>query len=210
MNKFKLYSADGSSSEEKAFDSFPKLEGGKGVTALRDLLIILQANVRQGNACTKTRAEVSGTGKKPWRQKGTGMARHGSKRSPIWVGGGVAHGPKPRDYSQRMNKKIKALALKRALVDAANEGKIDLIKSFDFEAPKTKNCSSVMANIYPQRKNVLVVDEEFTDNAVLASRNIANLFMIDARSLNAWDVVRHRKLLMTEKGFEKLLERVTG
>lgn len=207
--KLKVYSADGTSSVEKEFNNLPKLEEGKGVRALKDLLVAYQANARQGNACAKTKAEVSGTGKKPWRQKGTGMARHGSKRSPIWVGGGVAHGPRPRSYTQHINKKVKDLGFKRALIDSLEQGKIALIQEFDFSTPKTKACTAVMSNIYNERRNTLVVDDNFSDNAVLSARNVPNLFMIDSGSVNAWDIVKHRKLLFTERGFEKLLERIS-
>jgi len=125
--KFKLYNNTGSSSQEKEISDFPTFEGDRGVNALRQVILAHQANARQGNASTKTRAEVSGTGKKAFRQKGTGMARRGNRRTPIMKGGGVAFGPKPRDYSQKLNKKQRQLALGRALYEQATSGTLNLI-----------------------------------------------------------------------------------
>ena len=105
--KLEVYTTDGGNSKKKEF-AIPELEGDKGLYALKQIILAYQANQRQGCASTKTRAEVRGSGKKPWRQKGTGMARAGSRRSPIWRGGGITFGPRPRDYSQRLNKKMKA------------------------------------------------------------------------------------------------------
>lgn len=205
--KLKIYSSDGSSIEEKEFDNIPTFEGDMGERALKDCIIAIQANMRQGNACAKTRAEKSGTGKKPWRQKGTGMARHGSKRSPIWVGGGVAHGPRPRDYSQKLNKKVKRLGLSRAMFDCVTEGSLALIEHFDISEPKTKLFNEVISKI-SKKGSILIVDEFFKDDILLAARNIPSVHIIDADSLNAWDLVRHQTILVSEKGFESLLKRV--
>lgn len=205
--KFKLYNSDGASFDEVEFSNFPVFEGDEGLPALKDALVAYMANVRQGNACVKTRAEVSGTGKKPWRQKGTGHARHGSKRSPIWVGGGVAHGPKPRDFSQKLNKKVKNLAFGRALFDSAENGALALIKDFNLEQPKTAILNAIVEKISAEG-TILFVDAFFTQNAVLAARNNKRIFMIDADSLNAWDLVRHDFVLIAQESMERILSRL--
>lgn len=207
MNKLKVYSSDGASVVEKEFSSLPIYEGDKGLRSLKDCIVAFQANMRQGNACAKMRGEVSGTGKKPWRQKGTGMARHGSKRSPIWVGGGVAHGPRPRDYTQKINKKVKRLGLSRALFDCVSEGSLALIESFHIAEPKTRLFNDLISKIRPTG-SVLIVDEFFKDDVLLSARNIPRVFIIDADSLNAWDLVKHQTVIISESGFERLLKRV--
>ncbi len=207
MKKLKVYSSDGASVKEKEFHALPTYEGDKGLRSLKDCIVAFQANMRQGNACAKMRGEVSGTGKKPWRQKGTGMARHGSKRSPIWVGGGVAHGPRPRDYTQKINKKVKRLGLSRALFDCVSEGSLSLIESFQIAEPKTKLFNDLICKISPTG-SVLIVDEFFKDDILLSARNIPRVFIIDADSLNAWDLVKHEKIVISETGFERLLKRI--
>jgi len=206
--KLKLYTADGASSQEKDYAGVPTFEDGKGSQALKDVIVAHQANLRQGNASTLTRGEMKGGGKKPFRQKGTGMARRGSNTSPILVGGGVVFGPKPRDYSKRVNDKVKKLAFRRALYERAAEGGIDVIENLQVAEPKTGVFNKVLENIQPEGK-VLVVDERFEDNTVLAARNIARIGMIDADSLNAYDLLRFKKILISEKGLEKVLARAS-
>jgi large subunit ribosomal protein L4 len=204
----KVYTSKGVFSREKAIEGMPHFEDDKGVRALRDAILAYQANQRQGNASTKTRGEVSGTGKKPWKQKGTGMARHGSRRSPIWPGGGVAFGPRPTDYTKKVNKKVKRLALSRALFELAKEGGLFLIESLEASEPKTRLFAPVVESIFPSSGKVLIVDDEFSDNVILAGRNLGNVFMGDTSSVNAWDLVRFQKVLMTERALETLLSRL--
>jgi len=206
--KLKIYSKDGKSSKEKEVKTIKNFEGNQGIRALKDVIIAFMANNRQGNASSKTRSEVRGGGRKPWRQKGTGMARAGSRRSPIWKGGGVAHGPKPRDFTQKINSKVKKLAINRAMFDCAAEGDLSLIEEFAISEPKTKAFNEIMANINKEEKNLLLIDEAFSENVLLASRNNTRLFTIDADSVNAWDIVKHDKVLVTEKGFDKLMKRI--
>lgn len=207
MKKFKFYNTDATTVNEIEFKDFPSFEGDKGVRALKDCIVAMEANMRQGNACAKMRGEVSGTGKKPWRQKGTGMARHGSKRSPIWVGGGVAHGPRPRDYTQKINKKVKRLGLSRALFDCGNEGSLVLIESFNVPEAKTKHFYDIVNRVNP-KGSILVVDEFFKDDVLLSARNLQRVYIIDAHSLNAWDLVRHKTILISKNAFEFLLKRI--
>jgi large subunit ribosomal protein L4 len=204
--KFKLYNATGDSNQEKEVADFPIMEGGKGIPALRQVILAHQANARQGNASTKTRAEVSGTGKKAFRQKGTGMARRGNRRSPILRGGGVAFGPKPRDYSQHINKRIRILALKRALYEQASNGAIDLIEDWVVAEPKTRIVSGILSKVAPKGR-VLMLGEEFSQDALLACRNIPRLSVTRSSDVNALDIVHYDRIIISEKGMEQILER---
>jgi len=203
--KLNVYTADGTKSTNKNFD-VPEFEGAKGRQALRQVLIAVQANKRQGNAHTKTRDEVSGTGRKPWRQKGTGMARAGSRRSPIWRGGGITFGPRNRDYRQKINKKMKNIALRRIVFDRASAGDIDVIESWEVKEPKTRIINSVIERIAPVGK-VLIVDDNWSDNTLLAARNIGRVSVIDAATVSALDLSLYDKIIVSRKGMEKVLSR---
>jgi large subunit ribosomal protein L4 len=148
--KLTVFSSDGKTSSEKDFANIPTFEGDKGLQAVKEVIVAINANNRQGTHSTKTRGEVRGGGKKPWRQKGTGRARAGSIRSPLWVGGGVVFGPKPRDYSKKINNKVKQLAFSRALFDRATAGEIAVIEQFDPKALKTKAVVAVVGRIAPK------------------------------------------------------------
>jgi large subunit ribosomal protein L4 len=208
--KLKVYSADGAQSEEKDFANFPDFEGDKGVAALRQIVIAHQANKRQGNASTKTRAEVAGSGKKLFRQKGSGTARQGTRRVPHQRHGGVAHGPKPRDYSQKINRKMKALAFQRALFERASEGGISIIEALEVKEPKTKLFNKVLTAVLPQRGKVLLVDDQFENNAALAARNIDGVSLSEAGNLSTLDVVRYRHIIVSSKGIETIIARANG
>lgn len=204
--KLKFYSKDWSVLPEKEVNDITLTEADKGAVALKQYVVAFEANLRQGNACTKDYGDVSGTGKKPYRQKGTGMARHGSKRSPIWRGGGVVFGPKPRDYSQKLNKKIKIAALAKALsIKMANDA-MSVISKFDSEKPKTKEVAKLIKACIPNG-NILLISDTFADNFILSVRNIPNVFMIDVQSVNAYDIIRHQNIIISEKSFDVLLER---
>ncbi|MFP4281689.1 MAG: 50S ribosomal protein L4 [Opitutales bacterium] len=206
--KLKVYTADGTTSNEKDF-SVPTFEGDKGVQALKQVILALQANRRQGTVSTKTRTTVHGTGKKPFRQKGTGIARQGTKVGTQHYHGSVAHGPQPRDWSQRTNKKMKRLALSRALFERAQDGEIAVIEKWDVAEKKTKLFNGVLANIAPQGK-VLVVDDSWNDQNLLAARNLTRVDINEASDINALDLCHHDTIIVSEKGLEKLLSRVNG
>jgi large subunit ribosomal protein L4 len=208
--KLKVFTADGASSTEKDFPHFPEFEGTKGTAALRQVVLAQQANKRQGNASTKTRAEVSGSGKKLFRQKGSGTARQGSRRVPHQRHGGVAHGPKPRDYSQKINRKMRLLALQRALFERATAGGLSVIEGFNAEAPKTKLISSVITNVLPKKGKVLIVDDSFEINAALAARNIEGLSMSESGNLSVLDIVKFRNVLVSAKAIETIIARANG
>lgn len=206
--KLTVFSSDGQTSREQEF-GLPTFEGDKGVQALKEVIVAINANNRLGTHCTKTRGEVRGGGKKPWRQKGTGRARAGSTRSPIWVGGGVVFGPKPRDYSKKVNSKVKALAFSRALFDRAVAGDIAGIDAWQVAEAKTKAINTIIGRIAPEGK-VLIVDDRFTVEAARAARNIERVSMQEAAELNALDLAQYKKIIMSTKALETVLARING
>ena len=173
---------------------------------LHDAIILTMASLRQGTHKTKNRSEVSGGGRKPWRQKGTGRARQGSIRSVQWVGGGNYGTPVPRDYSIKQNRKERRLALKSALADKANEKAIIVLDSFKVETPKTKEMMSILENLKVADKKVLLVVDAFDDNMILASRNIQNLVLILAEEINVLDVVGTDVMVVTEAALKNIEE----
>ena len=173
---------------------------------LHDAIILTMASLRQGTHKTKNRSEVSGGGRKPWRQKGTGRARQGSIRSVQWVGGGNYGTPVPRDYSIKQNRKERRLALKSALADKANDKAIIVLENLTVETPKTKEMMSILENLKVADKKVLLVVDAFDDNMILASRNIQNLVLILAEEINVLDVVGTDVMLVTEAALKNIEE----
>lgn len=206
--KLKVYSTDATKSSEKEF-KLPTFEGDKGLQAVKEVVVAHRANARQGTRSTKTRGEVSGGGKKPWNQKGTGRARAGSIRSPLWSGGGVVFGPKPRDFSKKINGKVKTLAFSRALFDRAVAGDIDVIEAFSPAQPKTKLIGQVVDRIAPKGK-VLLVDAPFTAEAFRAARNLDRVTLQEAAKLNTLDLVQYSKIVVSTKAIEQLIARANG
>ncbi len=162
------------------------------------------ANKRQGTQSAKTRSEVSGGGRKPWRQKGTGHARQGSTRAPQWTGGGMVFAPKPRDYSFKMNKKEKRIALLSALSSKVSENKIVVLDSFNLDEVKTKKFAEVMNNI--KVSNALFVIEGENKNVVLSGRNIPTVKVSATNEINTYDVLKYNTLVVTKAAVEKLEE----
>jgi large subunit ribosomal protein L4 len=167
-----------------------------------------RAGGRRGTHMTKNRALVSGTGKKPWRQKGTGRARAGEARNPLWRHGGTVFGPVPRDYSYAMPKKARASALRSALAQRAAEGALQIVEAFPVDAPKTKILVGILAKLGVKGKAVLV-DHEPTDALVLSGRNIPNLKVVADTHLTAYDVLDCKHLLLSQEALDKLEERLT-
>jgi large subunit ribosomal protein L4 len=207
--KLTVFSSDGTSSREQDFAGLPVFEGDKGLQAVKEVIVAINANKRQGTHSTKTRGEVRGGGKKPWRQKGTGRARAGSIRSPLWVGGGVVFGPKPRDYSKKINSKVKALAFSRALYDRAVAGEIAIIEEFAVAPAKTKVAAAIIQRVAPEGR-VLLVDSRFSDDAARAIRNIERIAFQEANELNTLDLAQYRKIVLSTKALEQILARVNG
>ncbi|MGJ3243212.1 MAG: 50S ribosomal protein L4 [Opitutales bacterium] len=207
--KLKIFTTDGGSAAEKEVPGFPEFEGDKGVLALRQVVLAYQANKRQGNASTKTRSEVRGTGKKPFRQKGTGTARQGTRQAPQHYHGGVAFGPKPRDYSQKINKKVRNLALRRALYERAVDGSLALIEDWNVAEPKTKLFDQLLSRVAPEGR-VLAVADAFEDKEALAGRNIPRLTLTRSASLNSFDLVKYDRIIVSEKGIDTVIARMNG
>lgn len=169
-------------------------------------VVNFQANQRHGTAKVKTRGEVSRSNSKPWRQKGTGRARAGTWRSPIWVGGGRIHGPQPRDHSYRLPKKVRRLAIKSALSDRANENRVVVVDSMDVNEPKTKVVWDLLKKMEIADQKVLILTDELNENLALSVRNIPNALAIEAREVNAYTVVASDWVLVTQAGLKQLEE----
>lgn len=163
------------------------------------------ASLRQGTHKTKDRSEVSGGGKKPWRQKGTGRARQGSTRAPHWIGGGIVFGPTPRDYSFKMNKKERRLALKSALSDKFQNKNLCVVENLELETPKTKDFAKILEGLKLTGKTLIVTDGE-NGNVCLAARNVSNLYVIEPTSINVLDLVSADNLLIDEASVNKIEE----
>ena len=185
---------------------FPLSEDGKGTQAVHDVVVAYQAAQRMGTACTKNVGEVSGSNKKPWRQKGTGRARAGSHQSPLWVGGGVVFGPRPRDFSKKVSKKTRALSLRKALSERLKAGDVVLVDDLKLASPKTKDFAGVMSTLELTGTTLIVAAAD--KNLTLASRNIENVRLATSDSLNTYDILRPDKLLFTRSAFEKVEARL--
>lgn len=192
-----LFASDGTANGEVVLES--EVFGIEPNLAVLHQVVTAQlAGARAGTHKTKTRAEVAGGGAKPWRQKGTGRARHGSIRSPIWRGGGVAHGPEPRDYSQRTPKKMKRLALRSALSTRAGEGAIRVVESFAWSDPKTKDAVALLQAIGVDGKALVVLNK--TDAAAHRSfRNLPQVMVAEPGQVTAYDVVWAQYLVLTSQ-----------
>lgn len=204
MPKLTLYNQSGSEvGEIELNDSVFGIEPNRSV--LHDAVVMQQASMRQGTHKTKGRSEVRGGGRKPWRQKGTGRARHGSIRSPIWVGGGVVFGPTPRDYSYKLPKKVRRLAIKSALSSKVQADEMIVLDKLSFEAPKTKEMVAVLKNFSADKK-ALIVTADYDEAVYLSSRNIPGVKWISADGVNVLDVLKYDKLIMTKDAVEKVEE----
>jgi len=173
---------------------------------LTDAIILSMASLRQGTHKTKNRSEVSGGGRKPWRQKGTGHARQGSIRAVQWVGGGNYGTPVPRDYSKKQNRKERQLAIKSALSEKVAAKEMIVLDSFKLETPKTKEMKNALEGLKIADKKILLVVKEFDENIILASRNIKNLVLILADEINVLDVVGTDVMVVTEDALKYIEE----
>ncbi len=207
--KLKVFSSDGTTAREQDFAGLPTFEGDKGVQALKETIVAIRANQRQGTRSTKTRGEVSGGGKKPWKQKGTGRARAGSSRSPLWVGGGVVFGPRPRDFSKKVNAKVKNLAFNRALFERVSAGDILGIDAWQVAQPKTKAINEIITRIAPTGRT-LIVDATFSADTARAARNIDRVSLQEASDLNVLDLAQYKQIIISTKGIETILARING
>jgi len=186
---------------------FALIENGKGTQAVHDAVVAYLANQRMGTACTKNVGEVAGTNKKPWRQKGTGRARAGSFRSPLWRGGGVVFGPKPRDFGRKVSKSTKQLALRKSLSERLKSGDVVVVDDFKLDSPKTKELVGALKALQVEGTTLIVASGQ-DRNLSLASRNVPEVELATGDSLNTYQVLRFGKLLFTRSAFEKVEQRL--
>lgn len=187
--------------------SFAVIENGRGTQAVHDTVVAFLANQRRGTACTKTMGEVAGSGKKPWRQKGTGRARSGSFQSPLWVGGGVTFGPKPRDFGKKVSQSTKTLALRKSLTARLQAGDVVVVDQLHIDSPKTKQFAQIVRSL--QLKGpTLFITETADRNLLLASRNIQEVDLTTGKELNTYQVLRYNKLVFTRSAFEAVENRL--
>ena len=186
---------------------FQLIENGKGTQAVHDVVVAYNAAQRSGTACTKTAGEVAGTNKKPWKQKGTGRARAGSLRSPLWRGGGVVFGPKPRDFSKKVNQATNRLALRKALSERLSAGDVTVVDDLKLSSAKTKDFISVL-DALDLKTTALIVAATIDPVLIQASGNVARVEVTTSDFLNTYQVLRSDKLLFTRGAFEKLEERL--
>lgn len=210
MSKINMLNINGEKVKEiKLNDNVWNIEPNDSV--IHDAVVRKLASVRQGSHATKTRSEVSGGGRKPWRQKGTGNARQGSIRAPQWRGGGIVFGPQPnRNYERKMNKKERRLALKSALSYKFKDNELMVIENIDFSTNKTKEMLSLLNKLELTNKKVLLVMEELNENVCLSSRNLGNVKIELPNEVNTYDVLNADVMLMTNASLQKLEEVISG
>src|SRR5437667_7649957 len=185
------------------------IAGGRGTQAVNDVVAAMRAARRSGTANTKTKADVDLSGAKPWRQKGTGRARAGYKSSPIWRGGGVVFGPKPRDYSKKVSKSVRRLAFQKALSERISAGDVLTIDQFLVPEIKTKSFIVMLKKATDARK-VLLIADSFDENTFKSARNVKTAQLATAADVNTEQLLAFEKILVTQKALEKLAERTSG
>ena len=183
------------------------LERTRGAQAVKDSVVAFHARMRSGTAATKTRGMVAGGGAKPWRQKGTGRARAGSSRSPVWRGGGVVFGPQPRSYDKKTNQKVEKLALRRAFTDRLDDGDVIMVDKIEFAAAKTKLMTAFLDAIGAGQDCMILVDD-YSENVELAARNLANAMVLKAASVNTYWMLLFKKIVITKAAMEILGQRL--
>jgi large subunit ribosomal protein L4 len=183
------------------------VENGRYTQVVHDTVVALRANRRSGTASVKTKATVSGSGSKPWRQKGTGRARAGYRSSPVWVGGGVVFGPHPRDYSKKVSKANKRLALRKALSERIKSGDVLVVDTFVVAQPKTKQFVAALAALTSEART-LVISAAFDDTTYLAGRNVGPTLLMTAAEVNTEHLLNYRKIVLTEDGLAQLADRI--
>ncbi len=183
------------------------LEGGRGTQALHETIVAMRAARRSASANTKTKAEVNLSGAKPWRQKGTGRARAGYKSSPIWRGGGVVFGPKPRDYSKKISKSVRRLAFQKALSERIHAGDVLTVEGFGVKEPKTKAFVSLIKG-HTDAKKVLLISESFDEKFYRSARNVKPMLLATVAEVNAEQLLAFDKIIVTDRALEQLADRM--
>lgn len=208
MSNLKVYDMSGKEvGNVNVDDSQLVLE--KGSQAVRDVVVAILAGRRAGTASTLTKGSVAGSNKKPWQQKGLGRARAGYKQSPVWRGGGVAFGPHPRSYAQKVNRKVMALAFKRVLSDAISENRIKVLDKIDLPELKTKAFVGFMKSLSIANK-ALFIDSPVSSDLNRVSRNVPTVEVVDARNVNVYQLMKYRELVVTRAGMDVLKARLEG
>lgn len=204
MPVIQVKNMQGADVEELALnDAVFGVEPNKAV--MHEVVVNYLAGLRAGTSCTKSRGEVRGGGRKPWRQKGTGRARAGTSRSPLWRGGAIIFGPKSRDYSYRVNKKKVALAMRSALSDKVTENAMFVLDALSFEAPKTKDMIKVLEALGTDKKTLLVLPE-LDEVVVKSARNIKGITPVTVAELNTYDILNHNNIVITKDAVAKIEE----
>jgi large subunit ribosomal protein L4 len=187
----------------------PVVENGRYSQALHDVIVAYRAARRSGSANTKSKADVNLSGSKPWRQKGTGRARAGYKSSPVWVGGGVVFGPKPRSYRKVVSKTVRRAALKKAFSERLRQGSVLSVSSVEVSAPKTKDFINLVAGL-SGTESVLIVSHSFSENTYLAARNVQWAHLVRSADVNAEDLLRYKKVIVTSSALEEISKRINS
>ncbi len=206
MSTIKVFNPAGEPAGEMTFAK-ERLELEKGEQAVKDVVVAIRNAYRAGTASTLSKGEVAGSNRKPWRQKGTGRARAGYRQSPVWRGGGVAFGPKPRDYSQKINRKVQQLAFTRALSEKIAGGQTLVIDAIDLAEPKTKLLKALLAKLGVER-SVLIVLDQHEEKVMLAARNLQKVEVASAAEVDVYSLLLYRTLVATKAGFEALTARM--
>ena len=207
--KLSVYNQAGKEVKKIELDS-SVFDGKVNQDVLYQAVLMYRRNRRKGLASTKTRGEVSGGGRKPWRQKGTGRARVGSIRSPLWRKGGVIFGPHPRDFSIKLPKKIRIAALKSSLNAKLNDNNLVILDNLNMDSPKTKEAYKILNTLKLNDGNILLMLEEISNNLRLSFRNIGSLDILKASNTNAYDVLRAKKIIVTLGGLKVVVNRIKG
>ena len=208
MATIKAFTSAGEAGADIAFDD-AQLTLDKGAQAVKDAVTAIRNSMRAGTASTKGKGEVAGSNKKPWKQKGTGNARAGFRQSPVWRGGGVAHGPKPRDFSQKINRKVMQLAFARAVSEKIAAGEVLVVSEFKFEAAKTKLMAAFLKKIGVER-SALVLTAEVNDMVDLMVRNLPRVDSATPAEINPYAVLLFKNIVCDKAGFDALMARVAG
>ena len=187
---------------------FTPIENRKGTQVVHDVVVAYRAAQRSGTACTKTRGEISFSNRKPWRQKGTGRARAGTASSPIWRGGGVAFGPKPRDYDKKVNRKARRLAFKKAVSARILSGDVIVVEDLKLETHRTKEMVGILKTLKVSG-SVLIVVSKVERNLALSARNIAHLELATSDSVNVYEILKSDFLIFTQSALEDISQRVS-
>lgn len=207
MSKLAIYDMKGAAVGDVEFaDNL--IVTDKGEQAVHDAVVAHLAGIRSGTASTLSKGEVAGSNKKPWRQKGTGRARAGLRQSPVWRGGGVAFGPKPRSYAMKVNRKVARLAFHRAFSEKVQSGSVRVLEGLKLEAPRTRALAG-MLKAMKLNKRVLILVDSLDRNVTLACRNMPDVEVVRANDVSVYQLLRHPNVLVTREGMDRITERLT-